>query len=52
MVPGNETNFYENDPESKRQGAERHTPSSLKPKKAGMNKSQVENMLIVFFFTA
>ncbi|XP_071453429.1 protein GVQW3-like [Hetaerina americana] len=49
VVSGDETWIFECDPESNRQSAEWHTPSSPRQKKARMSKSQIKAMLIVFF---
>ena len=40
--------MFDYDPENKRQSEERHTKSSPHPKKAGMSRSRVKRMIIVF----
>lgn len=49
VITGDESWFFEYDPETKRQSSEWHTTKSPRPKKARMSKSKVKVMLIVFF---
>ena len=49
VITGDESRVFEYDPESKRQSAEWHTPTSRRQKKARMSKSRVKSMVIVFF---
>jgi len=39
---------FDSDPETKRQSAEWHAKSSLRPKKARLSRSRVKTMIIVF----
>lgn len=49
VITGDESWFFEYDPETKRQSCEWHTPQSPRQKKARMSKSRMKAMLIVFF---
>ena len=40
--------MFDSDPETKRQSAEWHAKSSLRPKKARLSRSRVKTMIIVF----
>lgn len=49
VITGDESWFFEYDPETKRQSSEWHTPQSPRQQKARMSKSSTKEMLIVFF---
>ncbi|GFX68542.1 histone-lysine N-methyltransferase SETMAR [Trichonephila clavipes] len=49
VITGEESWFFQYDPETKRQSNEWHTPQSSRQKKARMSKSRMKAMLIVFF---
>ena len=48
VITGAESWVFDYDPEIKRQSAEWHTKSSLRPTKARMSRSRVKTMIIVF----
>ncbi|GFY03017.1 mariner Mos1 transposase [Trichonephila clavipes] len=49
VITGDESWFFQYDPETKLQSNEWHTPQSPRQKKARMSKSRMKGMLIVFF---
>ena len=49
VITGDDSWFFENDPETKRRSSESHNSASPRPKKARMSKSRMKAMLIVFF---
>ena len=49
IIIGDETWYYQFNPESKRQSMEWRSLSSLRPKKSRLQKSKVKTMLTVFF---
>jgi hypothetical protein len=51
VLTGDETWFFQYDPETKCQSSEWRTKGSPRPKKARMAKSKVKTMLIVFLTT-
>ncbi|KAL4126684.1 hypothetical protein QTP88_010893 [Uroleucon formosanum] len=49
VVAGDESWFFQYDPETKRQSQQWLSPASARPKKARMSKSKVKTMMICFF---
>jgi len=49
IITCDESRFFQNDPESKRQSMHWKSPSSPKRKKARQSKSKFKAMMIVFF---
>jgi hypothetical protein len=49
VITGDESSFFEYDPETKRQSEEWHTPHSPRQKEARMSKSKVKTMVIICF---
>jgi hypothetical protein len=49
IITGDESWVYGLDPETKRKSSQWKSPSSPRPKKAGMSRSSTKTMLIVFF---
>jgi hypothetical protein len=49
VIPGDESWFFEYDPETKRQSKEWHTPQSPRQKKARISKSKLNTMVVIFF---
>ena len=49
IITGDETWCYQYDPETKRQSMQWTSPSSPRPQKARMSRSQIKTMLICFF---
>ena len=49
VIAGDETWGFQYDPETKRQSMQWKTQNSPRPKKAGMSRSQIQNMLVCFF---
>ena len=49
VITGDESWFFQYDPETKRQSLEWHSKGSPRPKKASLSKSKVKCMLVCFF---
>lgn len=49
VITGDESWFFQYDPETKRQSQQWLSPGSARPKKARMSKSKVKTMMICFF---
>jgi hypothetical protein len=52
FITGDESWFFEYDPETKRQSEEWHVPQSARKKKAYMSKSEIKTMVTIFFFNS